>query len=229
MENFNNQLIRASSVGLIMTNGTDKKTMGETAKSYLKELFRERKYGIRKEITSKYIEKGLEVEDKAISFYSDYKGGFYIKNDEWFKNEFISGTPDIIDDELVIDIKSSWNLFTLPFKDDSINKGYFYQLQSYMALTGHEKAILAYVLIDTPSQLVEDEKKRLSWKMGLIDDIDETYLAACAEIDKSHDFSHIPKKDRVVEFEILRDDKVIEAIYQRVKECRIYLNQLNGN
>jgi len=223
---FSNQLIRCSALGKVMTDSRKKGEMGETCKSYLKELYRESEYGIRKEVVSKYIDKGLMVEDSAIALYSTKYDGFYTKNDEWFKNEFISGTPDIVSENEVIDIKSSWNLFTMPFKDEEINKGYYYQLMGYMALTGLKKAKLAYCLIDTPPQLVQDEKRRLSWQMGCIDDMSPEYLEACAEIDKSHDFSHIPMEERIVEFDIERDEEVIQAIYDRVKLCREYLNSL---
>lgn len=225
---FSNQLIRCSAIGKIMTNGRAKNEMGETCKTFLKELYIEKVYGIKKEVTSKYIEKGLMVEDSAIALYSSLNGGFYFKNDEWFKNEFISGTPDIVSDELVIDIKSSWSPHSMPFKDDSIKKDYYYQLMGYMALTGLKKAKLAYVLIDTPHQLVEDEKRRLSWQMGVTSDLSPEYLEACLELDKQHDFSHIPIEKRVVEFDIEYDEKVVEEIYKRVQECRTYLNSLNG-
>lgn len=226
--NFDNQLIRCSALGKVMTNGRAKNEMGETCKSFLKELYIEKVYGIKKEVTSKYIEKGLMVEDSAIALYSSLNGGFYVKNDEWFKNDFISGTPDIVSDEIVIDIKSSWSPFSMPFKDDSIKKDYYYQLMGYMALTGLKNAKLAYVLIDTPIQLVEDEKRRLSWQMGATSDLSPEYLEACAELDKQHDFSHMPIEKRVIEFDIKYDEKVVEEIYNRVNECRIYLNSLNG-
>lgn len=225
---FNDYLFRCSSLGKICTNDRTGKQMGETAKSYLKEIYIEKVYGIKKDITSKYITKGLLVEDSAIALYSSLNGGFYFKNDEWYKNDFISGTPDIVSDELVIDIKSSWSPHSMPFKDDSIKKDYYYQLIGYMALTGLKKAKLAYVLIDTPHQLVEDEKRRLSWQMGATSDLSPEYLEACLELDKQHDFSHIPIEKRVVEFDIEYDEKVVEEIYKRVQECRTYLNSLNG-
>lgn len=223
---LNNILIRCSSLGKIMTDSRTKGQMGETCKSYLKELYVEKVYGIKKEVTSKYIEKGLMVEDSAIALYSAFNGGFYTKNDEWFKNDFLSGTPDIISDEVVIDIKSSWSPHSMPFKGDPIKKDYYYQLMGYMALTGLKMAKLAYVLIDTPFQLVEDEKRRLSWQMGAVSDLSPEYLEACAEIDRQHDFSHIPVEKRIIEFDIEYDEKVVEEIYKRVAECRIYLNSL---
>ena len=86
---FSNTLIRCSALGKVMTDSRKKGEMGETCKSYLKELYRERKYGIKKEIISKYIDKGLAVEDTAIALFSSKYDNFYTKNDEWFKNDFI--------------------------------------------------------------------------------------------------------------------------------------------
>lgn len=223
---FDNQKFRASAIGQIMSNGRAKNEMGETCKSYLKTLFIEKTYKIKKEFTNKYVEKGLAVEELAISTYSVFKGEFYTKNDEWYSNDYLSGTPDIVAD-LVIDVKSSWDIHTFPHFDIEIpNKGYYYQLQAYMELTGLKDSCLAYVLIDTPQQLVEDEKRRLSWKMGMIDSENPEYKLAVEEIERNHSYSHIPITKRIKEFEVKKDEQVIELIYKRISECRNYLNEL---
>ena len=222
---FDNQLFRCSSLGRIMTNDKSGKKMGETSKSYLKELFREVRWGVRKDFTNKYVEKGLAVEDTSIQFYSNVKGGFYSKNEEFYVNEFISGSPDIVSDK-IIDIKSSWNAHTFPFKDDPLNKDYFAQVQGYMWLTGLKEAVVAFVLIDTPVQLIEDEKRRISWKMGMVSDLNPEYLKACEEIEQNHTFSHIPDLERVIEYEVRYDEEYIEKLKSRILECRNYLNSL---
>jgi hypothetical protein len=220
---FENHLFRCSALGKLMTNDRSGKAMGDTCKSYLKEIYRERKWGLKKNIQSKYIEKGLMVEDQAIAFFSTVKGQFYIKNDEWLKNEFISGTPDLITDGSVIDIKSSWDAFTFPSKDDKINKDYFYQLQGYMWLTGKETAVLSYVLLDTPEQLIQDELRRLAWKMGVMDDANSEYIEACEQVRKQMTFNQIPIEERIVTFDIQRSEQDIEAIKLRVQEAREWL------
>jgi hypothetical protein len=59
---------RASQIGSLMTNGRSKEpTMGETAKNYVKEWVISQLTGHRKEIQSKYLTKGLAVEDAALS------------------------------------------------------------------------------------------------------------------------------------------------------------------
>lgn len=226
---FENQLFRCSALGKLMTNDRSGKNMGETAKTYLKELFLEIKFGIKKDVTSKYISKGLMAEESAIALYSFIKNGFYTKNDEWFKNDFISGTPDIIEKDFLVDIKTSWDASTFPFFDAELpNKAYYYQVQGYMWLTGLNKASVSYCLVDTPDQLIEDEKRRLAWKMGLIDDINQDYLDACLDIDKNHTFGQFPKEMRIKEFTIERDEDVINAIKSRCIEARMFLISINN-
>ena len=220
---FNNYLFRCSSLGRLMTNGRAKSEMGETCKANLKEIYIEEKYGFRKDFKNKYIDKGLEVEDSAIALYSSYKDNFFTKNEQRFSNEFITGMPDIITD-IVIDIKSSWNKFTMPEVDDKIDKNYYYQLQGYMYLLGLKKAKVAYVLIDTPRQLIEDEKRKLSWDMGNVTDLNENILEAYIQIEKNHNFSVMPMNERVIEFDIDYDEECIEQIKLRVIEARNYLN-----
>ena len=41
--------------------------MGLTAQSYLKELYMELKFGIRKDFINKFVEKGLSAEDDSIA------------------------------------------------------------------------------------------------------------------------------------------------------------------
>lgn len=224
---FENQLIRCSGLGRVMTNDRSGSKMGETAKSYLKELYLQVKFGIRKDVTSKYISKGLMVEDAAIAMLSKVSSEFYSKNDEFRVNEFISGTCDVFHNGIIRDVKSSWDATTFPFFDDKLpNKDYFFQMHGYMWLWDVHEAYVDYVLIDTPNQLVEDEKRRLAWKMGIIDDVNQDYLNACEELDRIHSFSQIPDEQRVRSFKIERDEKVIESIKNRILDCREYLKSL---
>jgi hypothetical protein len=222
---FEKQLIRCSALGKLMTNDRSGKKMGETAKSYLQELYMEVKFGIRKDIFSKFINKGLMVEESAIAFLSHVHKDFYTKNDEWLSNKYISGTPDIIKDGIIRDIKSSWDAKTFPmFETELPNKHYFYQVQGYMWLTGCETAYVDYVLIDTPDQLIEDEKRKACWRLELIDG--EVFDNVCNLIEMSHRFSQIPDELRFKSFEVKRDEQVIESIKSRILEAREYLKSL---
>jgi hypothetical protein len=198
--------------------------LSQTAKTYVQDLVLEEKYGIRKEFSSRYTDKGNEVEDLSIALVNEvlnYK--FIYKNDEHFNNEWLTGTPDVNTDEVLIDVKSSWDASTFPFFETEIpNKDYFYQLQGYMWLTGKTESVLAYCLIDTPLEMVEDEVRRAHWKLHLIDENTELRN----EIESKHKFSHIPNIRRVKYWFIQRDEQVIEAIKERVELCREYYNLL---
>ena len=59
--------IRCSSIGKIMTNSRSKtETLSKTTKTYLQELAIEEMYGKRKEFSSRYTDKGNQVEDEGI-------------------------------------------------------------------------------------------------------------------------------------------------------------------
>ena len=217
--------IRSSAIGKIMTNPKTKgESLSQTTKTYLQELAVQEVYGIRKEFSSRYTDKGNEVEELSIALCNDVLGlGFIYKNEEHYSNDWITGTPDVNTNEILLDVKSSWDATTFPFFDTELkNKDYFYQLQGYLWLTNKTDALLCYCLIDTPLQIVEDEIRREHWKASLI----EESLDLRAFVQAKHTFGHIPKEKRVKTFRIAKDDEVIESIKTRIEECREYYNEL---
>ena len=217
--------IRCSAIGKIMTNSRSKsEVLSKTCKSYLEELALEEVYGIRKEFSSRYTDKGNEVERESIDLAQDVLDmGFMYKNTEFFENDFLTGTPDVNTDTCLLDVKSSYDASTFPFFAEEIpNKDYMYQLQGYMALTGKRKSILAYCLVNTPYDIVEDEIRRAHWKHHLIDESDELR----EEVEAKHVFDHIPMEKRIKTFDVRYDKDIVKAIYDRVKECRVYYDQV---
>ncbi len=208
--------------------------LSETTITHLIDKYISVKYGRRNDIQSRYTIKGLQVEEHSLTLYARYKKAFDYpirKNEETLSNKFISGTPDhfrgkiITEATHITDIKSSWDIYTYyrtRFK--KLNPMYYWQLQGYMALTGAKTSTLAYCLVDTPDQLINDEKRKLLWKMGVLTDQDPDYLEACIEIEKAMLFSDIPINERVYEIDIARNDEDIERLYNRIKQCREYMN-----
>ena len=187
--------IRCSAIGKIMTNARSKsEVLSKTCKSYLQELAIEEMYGIKKEFSSRYTDKGIAVERNSIDLIqlvSDF--GFMYKNEEHFENDFLTGTPDVNTDNILLDVKSSYDATTFPWFEEEIpNKDYYYQLQGYMALCNKRKSVLAYCLVNTPFQIVEDEVRRAHWKEHLIDESEELR----ADVEARHNFDHIPPEKR---------------------------------
>ena len=220
-------IVRCSSLGKLMTEPRSKsEVLSQTAKSYIEDLFNELEFGYRKEFSSRYTDKGLEMEDEAIQFASEqFDWEFVVKNTERFTNDYITGEPDINTDNLLADIKCSWSLDTYPmFEADLKNKDYYWQLQGYMWLTGKTQAELVYCLMNTPLQIVEDEVRRAHWKAGLIDeDIDLRH-----EVQLKHNYDNIPSKLRVKRYIVERDEKAIEKIIDKVEIAREYYKMLKG-
>lgn len=191
---------RASSAGVLLTNHRLKsETMAETVKTYLQEWAKEQIYWVRKEIKSKYLEKGTVMEAEAIEKAIEWANlPFVVKNDEKFEDEFFTGTPDVIGDDFVVDTKCSWDCFSFPlFETDVPERNYYAQLQVYMHLTGKKHAKLIYVLLNTPEYI--------TWE-------------------KPHDYSAIDPKYRVKVFEFDYDAELIAELQQRVINAREYIN-----
>jgi len=214
--------IRASQVGKIMTSSRSKgDVLSKTAKSYLEQLAKEELLGVRTEFSSKYTDKGNLVEDDAIALVEKVEGlEFLYKNEEHLSNEYLTGTPDVLTDDVLIDVKSSWNVDTFPMFDKELkNKDYYYQLQAYMWLTGKTESYLCYCLVDTPKFIIKAEVRKLH--KPRYSDIKAIVL--------KHKFNEDTENHRVKTFKVELDAEVITQIKERIEVCREYYNNLiNG-
>jgi len=196
--------IRSSALGKIMTNPRKKtELLSATCKTYIKELVKEDLFGYKSTIDSKYLTKGIDMEDTSIDLYNEVHGTLYLKNTERVSNEFITGECDINAEDKIIDIKSSWSLETFPASPEDVNnKDYEWQLRAYMWLYDKPKAELAYCMVSTPDYLLKE------WDNLGIHKVD----------------SHDPFL-RVTTISFERDTEKEELIAQRVKDCREFYNE----
>ena len=190
--------------------------------TYCQDWLKEQLYGRRKEIKSKYLDKGNEVEDASIEFLNSQLLTDYVKNEAYFENDFMCGTPDI-DADIIIDMKNSYDFTTFPLFADRIeNMDYYYQLQSYMELCDKDEAMLVYCLMDLPDHLIESEAKSKAYKLG---GHWEDYYSECH---KFHTYGDIDPSLKIKKFEIKRNRSVIKEIKERVAMCQAYINELMG-
>lgn len=235
--NWENTLIRCSSIGNLMTEPKEKaaKDAGElskTAKNHLKEVYAKEKYGRSRDIVTKQMQKGTEVEEESITLLSRVLKKMLIKNEERLENEFITGLPDIFEGESIrnaesiTDIKSSYDLFTfLSNIGGPLDRDYYWQLQGYMALTGAQKASIAYCLVNTPGHIIQGEKYRLLKNMNVISEESPEFILEALKIENNMTFDDIPKEERVLIFDVYRNDSDIESIYEKVIKAREFLAQ----
>ena len=194
---------------------------GATAMSYIRECWMRNKYGYDEPLVSNEILKGLMCEDEVIGVISrQIHGGFRVKNDDWFEDDFFTGTPDILIGDFVEDAKASWTLRTF-IETRRPDPLYYAQGQVYMALTKRKRFRLAHVLVDTPDELIDEEKKRLYFRFNC-DEENPIYRELVKKVDMMHRIAHkIPEKDRVKIFEFEINHKYLDDLRLRVKQARV--------
>ena len=225
--------IRCSAIGQIMTNPRTNKAkeageLSETAKSYCKMWLKSALFDRDYEFSSKYTDKGITVEDSSIEFAAEQLGwGMVFKNEEYKENEYLTGTCDLKLSNKIIDIKNAYDWATFPLFDDvPPNDHNDKQLQGYMELYDKDEAQIVYTLMDTPEHLIEREITSAVYKSGL----DEMPAGFEEKIIRNHTYSDVPEKLRIKAFPtIQRDREFIKAVYQRVIECRNYIETLKAN
>lgn len=160
-----------SALGKLMTAPKLKsEQLSETAKSEIRKIAKEQFFGFSSSITTKPMLKGKDWEEESIALVNQVRGTFYVKNKERFENEFLTGEPDIILDNMIIDIKTPWSLETFPAtSEEGMNKDYMWQLMGYCWLLNKSHAELIYCMIDTDDTLLNDWDNRFIHKVSHID------------------------------------------------------------
>jgi len=202
----------------------DNPQLSETAKGYCKDWLKTNIYNSRTVVKSKYLDKGNIMEDESIDFVADFLGfGFLMKNEQYFENDFLMGTPDVILNDLVIDVKNSWDCFTLPlFETEIPNTDYYWQLQGYMYLTGKTKGKLIYCLLDTPEHLIYSTAKWYCINQGY-EELDQDIYK---EYHDNMTYEGVDDKLKIKVFDIELNQKDVEKMKARVTECRKYIDEL---
>jgi hypothetical protein len=192
-----------SSIGKLMTNGRGKNEMGQTAKSYIKQVAKENFYGYRSQINSKYIEKGLSQEQDSIDLVNTVRFEGYVKNTVRMVDELMTGEADIITDTSIIDIKTSWSLDTFPvMAEDGYDAIYEWQLRAYMRLYDRPKAELIYCMVTTSNELLNE------WENLDI-----------------HRVDHIAPEKRITVLSFDRDEDKEKEMIERLELCTEYYNE----
>lgn len=195
---------RASSLAEIMTEPKSKnEVLSVGAKTAIEKLAKEIVYGYDEQVSSKYMEKGILVEDQSIQLYNDVFFTNHGKNTERRANAWVTGEADIVTRAKIIDIKSSWSLATFPATSArGEDKTYEWQGRAYMWLWDVDFFEIAYCLVNTPDELIGYEQPEL------------------------HYVDHINPELRVTRVQYTRDRSLEDRIKQRVEDANLYLDTL---
>ena len=189
---------------------TKSEVLSETTKTYIRAVAKQDFYGYNVDLNNKSINKGNLQENDSIALFNSVMFSNYSKNTERLNNEWLTGEADIVLDDQIVDIKTSWSLETFPAtSEEGINKDYEWQLRAYMMLYDKNYASLVYCMVSThPSLLNEWENLSL------------------------HQVDHIAPEKRITTLLFTRDIDLEEEIKVRLHHCTEYyvkyINQLNN-
>lgn len=127
------------------------------------------KSGRSKILENAYLEKGLKVEKSARDLISKVLKILLTSDDERKSNNWVTGKRDVFSKSVIPDIKSTYSYETfIKHLLESASSLYLRQLDSYMDLWKIYESLLCFVLIDTPSNLVDREIIKSSYSKDIL-------------------------------------------------------------
>lgn len=193
--------------------------LSETAKSYCKEWLISEITGKKKDIRSKYLERGKAMENEAIKRISKHYGVDLVKNVEPLENEYFTGEFDTKSTEIVIDAKVPFDCFTFPFFETVPDKDYYGQLQVYQELTVLKKGSLCYCLENGSDEQIE----KLSWQISKDLGKDEPDIEDWDLAEQELSYDHLPESLRKKIFEFDFNEAYIRKAEKYVLSARKYI------
>lgn len=147
------------------------------------------------------------------------------------KNNYLKGRMDVIDaptlelSTKIIDIKGAHGMldFMPSIGKDETNRRDNFQMHGYFAITGKDAGEIYRCLCDFPEEDIERQKDILVQELCPDGVITEDFEEEWAAIENSMRFGHIPEEERISYFPVIRDEKIIEKIYEKVEFCREWL------
>ena len=200
-----------SSLGKLMTTPKSKtENLSQGAKTYIRQVAKQDFFQYRVELDNKYINKGKDQEQDSIDLLNAVRFTNYKKNDVRIENEYMTGECDILVDDRVIDIKTSWNLETWPATPgEAHDNDYEWQGRAYLMLYEREIFELVFCIVTTKDEFLNQ------WE----------------QIDL-HRVDHIAPEKRITSVIYERDLEKEELIREKLifanEYYSQYINQLNS-
>jgi hypothetical protein len=162
---------RASQIGKLMTTSRSKTdVLSQTAKSYIEQLAKEDYFGYTSPLVNRYLDKGTNQELESINLLNSVRFENYEKNTQRIENDFITGECDIITNDSIIDIKTSWSLDTFPELPEDIDSNqYEWQGRAYMLLFNRFEFELVFCMVSTWDEFLTQYDDKALHKVDHID------------------------------------------------------------
>jgi hypothetical protein len=200
-----------SSLGKLMTTPKSKtENLSQGAKTYIRQVAKQDFFGYRVELDNKYINKGKDQEQDSIDLLNAVRFTKYHKNIFRLEDEYLTGECDILADDRIIDVKTSWNLETWPATPgEAHDNDYEWQGRAYLMLYEREIFELVFCLVTTKDEFLNQ------WE----------------QIDL-HRVDHIAPEKRITSVIYERDLEKEELIREKLifanEYYSQYINQLNS-
>jgi len=203
-------LIRAHQASNFCTSGRGKdEEFGETALGLIQDIAIYDLFGLKKHVSTKEMEKGIELENESIQLLNRVNFRNYTKNTVRITANGFTGECDIDSEaeSLVRDMKNAWSSDTFSWTKKQLEKkskksGYDTQLKVYMMLYGRENSKLDEVLLSTPLHILPPYE-------------DPTF----------HEVDHIEESKRITTIEYKRDRLWEEWLLERHAKAEIIYQQ----
>lgn len=181
------------------------------------------------------MKKGKMQENDGITLLSFVKDKLYVKNDVQVSNDYLTGEPDVFEGEEIMaaivieDTKLCWDYPTfLKSIHKSVEPGYRSQVAGYCDITGAKEGFVSKCLVSAPIEILEEMKWKVAKKLNAISIESPDFLREWAKWERSMIFDSIDPRKRVFSQQIeLFSDFEKNAIYDRVKVCREFLNNFH--
>lgn len=209
--------------------------LSDTCIEYLMEVYAWEKEGmipVNKESMDMWqIKKGKMQESQAIKLLSFIDDEIYKVHKDRISNEYLTGEIDcylgesVYEATNITDIKnaSDYPIF-LKKINTGIENGQNKQVQGYCDITHAPVGYIANCLVDTPQEIIEEMKYKISKKMGCLTTESPEFLEEWKKWERSLIFQHIPVGKRVFKIKVEPFTEFEQqALYDRVKVCREWL------
>ena len=204
-------VVRASDCYKLMTNPAKKSsTLSQTTKAWLKEEAVAQVLGIKKTVLTKAIVKGVVCEFDSINLFNKVMDTNYHPSFETREQHGFRGTPDLIGNDCIIEIKTSWSASTFPFFQEDVEKqvkkaGHHWQCRVYMMLFGISRAVVSYCLVDTPNS---------DLYLTPFDTTDMHRFEGIVDHQKRVSLSQVIERDKAIEQQMLQRYEIANHYYQ---------------
>lgn len=195
------------------------------AKTYVQDWWYGKYFDFQKTFWNKFVDKGINKEGYSITQINEALGVFATKNKNFFENDYIHGTPDMLINGRVLDAKNVYFPKGLSFFESSEESNYIWQIHAYNWLTERNMGHVVRVLVNPPENVLSQEAYSLWRQAGNEGYFDDDFLE---DVRDYYNFEKKPVKDRIRVFDVETTEKDINIIKEAVRLSNEYIKELNA-